>query len=999
MGLLGAACIVVILLLVLGGSKSGNGKGPPIVLLGGGLARLPLERAGSSGQPLWLRYGGADAPGGGFIGWLRPGTTSVSTNVPLPRTLEPGVYRVFLKSISYKGGVKVGLSAGGGSATLSGDGLAYSGLWSSGAEVHVQNATRQLRLTLQRTAAAAATEKLLLSGIYITPSPHSVVLGSDTAVDLTPPPQRDNSAPRPGNLAQDGSFETGIGSGWGLSSNRRVSLASVWDPSTGHVGHASVRLPLDPSAVGPGSPSIALESRFYSVQPNKRYTLSAWVRSDSGSSARGSLALVNSLAASARLPAGTGYKPPRLVKPFQVGSTWTRVSVSGYLLQYPTANYQIQIKGLTGAGGHLWIDGVSLTEGSAPPAHYVPAAPLEVGLIGEAPANVYYSDEPARMQLRAANETSAQRRGIVHYQVYDWLNRLVAQGTRSVVVPANSTAVSDLDLSKVGRTGSFRVVLWVAGESNSQSEFAYGVVPRPQHPGNDPSSSIGIHSNFLPFQYAALGRLGIHWDRALSPGALFRWSLVEPKPGQFVWNDGKVANARAAGISILGTLGVQAPAWAQSGGVPNLDAWQKYVSAVASHYRGRVQAWEIWNEPNARFTSAFYAQMLARASQAIRAADPSAQVVGIGGAATSVYVRAVMSALATDLPNWRSDIDALSIHMYPSLPTVPAACDVKAKQFAPLESAYGLPIWNSETGVWDNGFLQTADAPYAPTGTSLNPASTGEQFGDASTTSVATIGQNFLQSIGNGMSKWFYYDSRLEASPSFLSPHPTIWEYDDTIRPKGIALAVLAHLFDHSQGLGPLSLTAPGAQGFMFNRGGTPLVGLYTCDNSQKSITLPGLGSTQMRAFDTMGDPVPVSGSKITFGPFPVYVEGHGISVDQMRAAFDQGTVTRAPDVLPPSVTIDVAPLGPVPSSPPIELRWSGVDSVSIVSTATPDAVTYSYRVVGPGQTARWSGWSPVETLELADLKAGTYTFEVRGRDASGNVSAPVTQTFQVTDG
>ncbi len=52
--------------------------------------------------------------------------------------------------------------------------------------------------------------------------------------------------------------------------------------STAYVGHASVRLPLDPSAVGTGASSIALESRFYAVEPNKRYTLAAWVRSDMG---------------------------------------------------------------------------------------------------------------------------------------------------------------------------------------------------------------------------------------------------------------------------------------------------------------------------------------------------------------------------------------------------------------------------------------------------------------------------------------------------------------------------------------------------------------------------------------------------------------------------------------------------------------------------------------------------------------------------------------------
>src|SRR5205814_10279038 len=142
-----------------------------------------------------------------------------------------------------------------------------------------------------------------------------------------------------------------------------------------------------------------LESRFYQVQPNKRYTLSAWVRADDGTRARGILSVINSFADTASVPTGGQYSPPRLIKHFQVGSTWQKVSVSGYLPQAPTADYQVKIAGKVGGGGHLWIDDVSLNEGSSPPVRYVPAAPLEVGLIGAAPANVYYSDQPGRVQL------------------------------------------------------------------------------------------------------------------------------------------------------------------------------------------------------------------------------------------------------------------------------------------------------------------------------------------------------------------------------------------------------------------------------------------------------------------------------------------------------------------------------------------------------------------------------------------------------------------------
>ena len=82
-----------------------------------------------------------------------------------------------------------------------------------------------------------------------------------------------------------------------------------------------------------------------------------------------------------------------------------------------------------------------------------------------------------------------------------------------------SVDARDLDLG-VGKRGSFRAVLWIDGQEGSEEEVLFGVVPRPQVAGADPGSSMGIHSNFLDFTYGALKKLGVKWDRAMSPGCL-----------------------------------------------------------------------------------------------------------------------------------------------------------------------------------------------------------------------------------------------------------------------------------------------------------------------------------------------------------------------------------------------------------------------------------------------------------------------------------------------
>ena len=122
----------------------------------------------------------------------------------------------------------------------------------------------------------------------------------------------------------------------------------------------------------------------------------------------------------------------------------------------------------------------------------------------------------------------------------------------------------------------------------------------------------------------------------------FFWYSVEWNRGAVNWAyfDTVVSLARARNLRLIATLW-GTPQWAASDGVfsygvPNTAAWETFVSAVATRYRGRVAVWEIWNEPDARFywrgSPAQYAQLLASAYTRIKAADPDA-AVALGGLA------------------------------------------------------------------------------------------------------------------------------------------------------------------------------------------------------------------------------------------------------------------------------------------------------------------------------------------------------------------------------
>lgn len=56
-------------------------------------------------------------------------------------------------------------------------------------------------------------------------------------------------------------------------------------------------------------------------------------------------------------------------------------------------------------------------------------------------------------------------------------------------------------------------------------------------------------------------------------------------------------------------------------------AFQVFAGKVAARYKGRVKAYEIWNEPTYTMGNTVYANLLKAAYPPIKAADPAATVI------------------------------------------------------------------------------------------------------------------------------------------------------------------------------------------------------------------------------------------------------------------------------------------------------------------------------------------------------------------------------------
>ncbi len=138
------------------------------------------------------------------------------------------------------------------------------------------------------------------------------------------------------------------------------------------------------------------------------------------------------------------------------------------------------------------------------------------------------------------------------------------------------------------------------------------------------------------------GIAGFGWVRQQ-----IHWRDLEGKRGQLVWTplDQVVSAARSHDLRIMLSV-VRSPAWATSTGHSGLPddptTLATFLRQLATRYRGRVSAYEIWNEPNLSHESggapgdpATYLATLQAAYPAIKEADPCALVLAAPLAATN----------------------------------------------------------------------------------------------------------------------------------------------------------------------------------------------------------------------------------------------------------------------------------------------------------------------------------------------------------------------------
>lgn len=175
--------------------------------------------------------------------------------------------------------------------------------------------------------------------------------------------------------------------------------------------------------------------------------------------------------------------------------------------------------------------------------------------------------------------------------------------------------------------------------------------------------------------YDRVGELGVKWVRIQSG-----WQRTETEKGvyDFEWIDKIVDNLIARGLQPWICLCYGNKLYSEDAakvfgavGVPPIfddeskNAWANYVKAVVTRYKGKVNLFEVWNEPDGKWcwkhgvNATELGNFTVATAKAVKEANPDAKVVG--GVCCHTWLWFVNEALKTGMGQY---IDYVSYHQY-----------------------------------------------------------------------------------------------------------------------------------------------------------------------------------------------------------------------------------------------------------------------------------------------------------------------------------------------
>ncbi len=432
--------------------------------------------------------------------------------------------------------------------------------------------------------------------------------------------------PGNGNLLNFERMGAGAPAGWKVEQRDANWEADVTEGPLGP-GAARIRM----GAQG----RIELMSPARALRTGQPHVLTFWVRSESAGAR-----------ISVKLRDNNRDSVAGLDKTETADATWRQVIMACTPADSVKGHYYLSIA-IEGSDASVWIDGLWFGErpGDLGPGWQPDYRVASLVLTPEVDWGVVTGNAPLRIHARAV--------GALPEHCRIWLHATPVDGTMAWLRDRaiSSDKLWEDTFAIEGDAANLYGMLRVEGvivSSTAQAlspivETLLTRVPEPV-PGPCPDSPFGIHVQLREPDIAAMARFGYKWCRIHDASGITKWGLIETAPGTWEWHDDQVDMARRHGLSIVGMLD-SAPPWHtgtnETGyfsiyhAPKDLDLWRNYVRQVVGHYAGRIDEWEVWNEPwdMKRFfqggTPKRYAELLKTAYQEAKAVNPACMIIGV----------------------------------------------------------------------------------------------------------------------------------------------------------------------------------------------------------------------------------------------------------------------------------------------------------------------------------------------------------------------------------
>jgi len=226
------------------------------------------------------------------------------------------------------------------------------------------------------------------------------------------------------------------------------------------------------------------------------------------------------------------------------------------------------------------------------------------------------------------------------------------------------------------------------------------------------SGNIDIPEDFLGLVHAGNPRRLDEYQLINEMGAVwllqtFYWSSIEKEKDKFNfdWYDRFVDAAKLNNKKVVAVMAYETD-WIKEKkenyiSPENIPHFLNYLEATVKHFKGRVDVWQIWNEPNFKFwkgTKKEFYELSIQAAQRIREADPDAYIIGGGySRVPKSFIRGMQKA------GCFKNTDAISFHPYA---VSPGGAMRLHDDFIKINNDFGFKgeIWITEMGYPTDGW-------------------------------------------------------------------------------------------------------------------------------------------------------------------------------------------------------------------------------------------------------------------------------------------------------